>query len=124
MRLDHLRATTSECAICAVAVAVRYGRDAGVFRDVARASGDYRGFAVSAVTATDSVVLVDDLVVRFGELEAVAGMSFAVAGGEVFALLGPNGAGKTTTIRVLTTLLEPTSGRALVAGYDVRRQSL
>ena len=69
-------------------------------------------------------MLVDDLVVRFGELEAVAGMSFAVAPGEVFALLGPNGAGKTTTIKVLTTLLEPTSGRALVAGYDVRRDSL
>jgi ABC-2 type transport system ATP-binding protein len=64
-------------------------------------------------------VLVDDLVVRFAELEAVAGVSFAVAAGEVFALLGPNGAGKTTTIRVLTTLLPATSGRALVAGHDV-----
>jgi len=69
-------------------------------------------------------VLVDDLVVRFEEVEAVGGVSFAVAPGEVFGLLGPNGAGKTTTIRVLTTLLAPTSGRALVAGFDVRRQSL
>jgi ABC-2 type transport system ATP-binding protein len=69
-------------------------------------------------------VLVDDLVVRFGELEAVGGVSFAVAPGEVFGLLGPNGAGKTTTIRVLTTLLEPTAGRALVAGFDVRNDSL
>jgi ABC-2 type transport system ATP-binding protein len=75
-------------------------------------------------------VLVDDLVVRFplrgqrGELEAVGGISFAVAPGEVFGLLGPNGAGKTTTIRVLTTLLEPSAGRALVAGYDVRGDSL
>jgi ABC-2 type transport system ATP-binding protein len=69
-------------------------------------------------------VLVDDLVVSFGELEAVAGVSFAVAQGEVFGLLGPNGAGKTTTIRVLTTLLPPTSGRALVAGHDVRADSL
>jgi ABC-2 type transport system ATP-binding protein len=69
-------------------------------------------------------VLVDDLVVRFGELEAVGGISFAVAHGEVFGLLGPNGAGKTTTIRVLTTLLAPTDGRALVAGYDVRGDSL
>jgi ABC-2 type transport system ATP-binding protein len=69
-------------------------------------------------------VLVDDLVVRFGELEAVAGVSFAVAQGEVFGLLGPNGAGKTTAIRVLTTLLPPTSGRALVAGHDVRTDSL
>jgi ABC-2 type transport system ATP-binding protein len=64
-------------------------------------------------------VLVDDLVVRFGEITAVGGVSFAVAPGEVFGLLGPNGAGKTTTIRVLTTLLAPTAGRALVAGFDV-----
>jgi ABC-2 type transport system ATP-binding protein len=69
-------------------------------------------------------LLVDDLVVRFGELEAVGGVSFAVAPGEVFGLLGPNGAGKTTTIRVLTTLLPPSSGRALVAGHDVRQESL
>jgi ABC-2 type transport system ATP-binding protein len=69
-------------------------------------------------------VLVDNLVVRFGELTAVGGVSFAVAPGEVFGLLGPNGAGKTTTIRVLTTLLAPTEGRALVAGHDVRADSL
>jgi ABC-2 type transport system ATP-binding protein len=71
-----------------------------------------------------SSVLVDNLVVDFDELRAVGGVSFAVMRGEVFGLLGPNGAGKTTTIRVLTTLLKPTSGRALVAGYDVREQSL
>jgi ABC-2 type transport system ATP-binding protein len=69
-------------------------------------------------------VLVDDLIVRFGEVEAVAGVSFAVAPGEVFGLLGPNGAGKTTTIRVLTTLLPPTEGRALVAGHDTVRDGL
>jgi ABC-2 type transport system ATP-binding protein len=69
-------------------------------------------------------VLIDDLVVRFGQLQAVGGVSFAVAPGEVFGLLGPNGAGKTTTIRVLTTLLAPTSGRALVAGFDVRSDPL
>jgi ABC-2 type transport system ATP-binding protein len=73
---------------------------------------------------TAPAVLVDDLVVRFGELTAVGGVSFAVSPGEVFGLLGPNGAGKTTTIRVLTTLLVPTEGRALVAGFDVRRDSL
>jgi ABC-2 type transport system ATP-binding protein len=69
-------------------------------------------------------VLVDDLVVRFGEVQAVRGVSFAVSAGEVFGLLGPNGAGKTTTIRVLTTLLRPTQGRALVAGHDVVREGL
>ncbi len=72
----------------------------------------------------DPAVLVDDLVVCFGSLRAVGGVSFAVAPGEVFGLLGPNGAGKTTTIRVLTTLLPPDSGRALVAGHDVRSESL
>ena len=66
-----------------------------------------------------TAVRVDELVVRFGEIEAVAGVSFDVARGEVFGLLGPNGAGKTTTIRVLTTLLPPSSGRASVAGHDV-----
>jgi ABC-2 type transport system ATP-binding protein len=74
--------------------------------------------------ARPTAVLVDGLVVRFGALEAVAGVSFAVASGEVFGLLGPNGAGKTTTLRVLTTLLPPTEGRALVCGYDVRRNGL
>jgi ABC-2 type transport system ATP-binding protein len=75
-------------------------------------------------TAADPAVLVDDLVVRFDQLVAVGGVSFAVAPGEVFGLLGPNGAGKTTIIRVLTTLLAPTAGRALVAAHDVRGESL
>ena len=85
---------------------------------------------MSAPAGRAPSVLVDDLVVRFpirGQpepLEAVGGISFAVAPGEVFGLLGPNGAGKTTTIRVLTTLLTPSAGRALVAGYDVREDSL
>jgi len=80
--------------------------------------------AAPAAAVEEAVVLVDGLVVRFGEVEAVRGISFAVAPGEVFGLLGPNGAGKTTTIRVLTTLLQPTAGRALVAGRDVIRQGL
>jgi ABC-2 type transport system ATP-binding protein len=69
-------------------------------------------------------VLVDGLVVRFDEIEAVAGVSFAVNAGEIFGLLGPNGAGKTTTIRVLTTLLKPSAGRAVVAGHDTVREGL
>jgi ABC-2 type transport system ATP-binding protein len=55
----------------------------------------------------------------FGTLGAVQSLNFSVGKGEVFGLLGPNGAGKTTTIRMLTTLLVPSSGSALVAGYDV-----
>ena len=58
---------------------------------------------------------------QFGEFVAVRDVSFEVAEGENFGLLGPNGAGKSTLIRLLTTLLEPTSGTAEVAGYDVRR---
>lgn len=54
---------------------------------------------------------------------AVDGVSLQVARGEVFGLLGPNGAGKSTTIRMLCTLLEPTSGTARVAGFDIRRQA-
>jgi ABC-2 type transport system ATP-binding protein len=56
-------------------------------------------------------------------LVAVDGISFGIREGEVFGLLGPNGAGKTTTIKMLCTLLEPTSGTALVNGYDVTRQA-
>jgi ABC-2 type transport system ATP-binding protein len=55
----------------------------------------------------------------FGEIEAVRGVSFEVAAGEVFGFLGPNGAGKTTTINMLCTLAKPTGGSALVAGHDV-----
>jgi ABC-2 type transport system ATP-binding protein len=85
-----------------------------------RADAEDRALGAESTPA----LLVDGLVVRFGELEAVGGVSFAVARGEVFGLLGPNGAGKTTTIRVLTTLLAPNEGRALVAGHDVRGESL
>jgi ABC-2 type transport system ATP-binding protein len=69
-------------------------------------------------------VLAESLVVRFGDFTAVADVSLAVTRGEVFGLLGPNGAGKTTTLRVLTTLLKATRGRALVAGYDVGADGL
>jgi ABC-2 type transport system ATP-binding protein len=58
----------------------------------------------------------------FGEVEAVRGVEFEVAAGEVFGFLGPNGAGKTTTINMLCTLAKPTGGSARVAGYDVVRE--
>lgn len=63
-----------------------------------------------------------ELVRDFDKARAVDGVSFAVAAGEVFGFLGPNGAGKTTTVRMLTTLLEPTSGRVVIGGFDVDHQ--
>jgi ABC-2 type transport system ATP-binding protein len=59
-----------------------------------------------------------------GGVEAVKGISFDVASGEVFGLLGPNGAGKSTTIGMLTTTIRPTAGTAVLAGYDVVEQPL
>ncbi len=92
--------------------------------DAERPGGERAVLSPNAAAPSDPAVLVDDLVVRYDETLAVGGVSFAVAPGEVFGLLGPNGAGKTTTIRVLTTLLPPSDGRALVAGHDVRSESL
>ena len=62
---------------------------------------------------------VQDIRKRFGDFTAVDGISFTVPPGEIFGLLGPNGAGKSTLIRMLTTLLPPSSGTALVGGHDV-----
>src|SRR2546426_3375310 len=59
---------------------------------------------------------------RGGNVEAVAGVDLRVGGGEIFGFLGPNGAGKTTTLRMLATLMKPTSGWATVAGADLSRQ--
>jgi daunorubicin resistance ABC transporter ATP-binding subunit len=67
-------------------------------------------------------VSTDRLTKRFGDFTAVDEISFAVPAGTVVALLGPNGAGKTTTVRMLATLLAPTSGSATVCGYDVVRE--
>jgi ABC-2 type transport system ATP-binding protein len=65
-------------------------------------------------------VQAEQLVKRFGDLEAVGGVSFEVPEGSVLGMLGPNGAGKTTTVRMLTTLLRPDGGTARVHGIDVR----
>jgi ABC-2 type transport system ATP-binding protein len=65
---------------------------------------------------------VRSIVKKFGDFTAVDGISFAVEEGEIFGLLGPNGAGKSTLIRMLVTLLPPTSGTALVGGFDIMKQ--
>jgi len=67
-------------------------------------------------------VEVDRLVKRFGDFTAVDHVSLQTSKGEIFGFLGPNGAGKSTTIRMLCGLLRPTSGKAMVAGYDVARE--
>jgi ABC-2 type transport system ATP-binding protein len=68
-------------------------------------------------------IVAEGLERAFGEVLAVQGIDIAVEEGEIFGFLGPNGAGKTTTVRMLTTLLLPTGGRASVAGHDVRSQA-
>jgi ABC-2 type transport system ATP-binding protein len=67
-------------------------------------------------------VIAEGLVKTYGSVRALDGLDLAIPEGSVLALLGPNGAGKTTAVRVLTTLLQPDSGRAEVAGFDVLRQ--
>ncbi len=67
-------------------------------------------------------IIVKDLRKRYGDVEALRGVSFNVKRGEIFGLLGPNGAGKTTTIHILTTVIRPTSGYAEVAGHDVVKE--
>jgi ABC-2 type transport system ATP-binding protein len=77
---------------------------------------------VTATGARDcgpSAIMTERLVRRFGDKTAVDGVDLDIRRGEIYGFLGPNGAGKSTTVRVLCTLLTPTSGRAFVAGHDV-----
>lgn len=67
----------------------------------------------------ESLVCVESLTKRYGDIAAVDGISFDVRAGEIFGFLGPNGAGKTTTIKMLTGLVRPTSGTARICGYDI-----
>ena len=66
-----------------------------------------------------TILEVKDLVKKYGDFAAVKGISFDIREGEIFSLLGPNGAGKTTTISILSTLLEPTAGQAVIGGHSV-----
>src|SRR5574337_972055 len=65
-----------------------------------------------------------NLTKRYGRLTAVNGINLEIAAGQVFGFLGPNGAGKTTTIKMMAGLLQPTSGKALIGGYDVQQEPL
>ena len=70
---------------------------------------------------SEDIIEVDGLTKKFKEFIAVDSISFDVKKGEIFGFLGPNGAGKSTTIRMLTTLLTPTSGTAKVDGFDIKK---
>jgi len=69
------------------------------------------------------MITVQNLAKRYGDVEAVRGLSFSAAKGEIVGFLGPNGAGKTTTLRMLTTYLPPSGGTATVAGFDIITQA-
>jgi ABC-2 type transport system ATP-binding protein len=86
--------------------------------DAATAIPPSEGVSVPAIVETH------DLARSFGEIQAVKGVSFEIAEGEVFSLLGPNGAGKTTTISMLSCLIPPTSGDATVGGHSIVRDSM
>mgnify|MGYP001489730071 FL=1 len=70
------------------------------------------------------ILEVKDLVKHYGDFQAVKGVSFSIAEGEIFSLLGPNGAGKTTTISMLSTLYTPTSGDASIDGHSVTKEPM
>src|SRR5512136_3288505 len=76
------------------------------------------------MSANQAAIAVTNLVKTYGEIKAVQGVSFEVRHGEIFSLLGPNGAGKTTTISMLSTLLRPDDGDALVMGHSVRHDPM
>ena len=78
---------------------------------------------MSNLPTTPYAIETHDLVRSFGEVRAVNGVDLAVRKGEIYGFLGPNGAGKTTVIRMLVTLLAPTSGSIMVAGHDVMRDA-
>jgi ABC-2 type transport system ATP-binding protein len=75
------------------------------------------------VVMSPNIIEAKGLVKQYSTVEAVRGLNFAIRRGEIFGFLGPNGAGKTTTISMLSCLLEPTAGTAIVAGYDVMKAS-
>ena len=72
---------------------------------------------------TDYAIELDAVTKRFGDSQALRGVTFSTPVGSVLGVLGPNGAGKTTTINILSTLIRPSSGRAVVAGHDVVKQA-
>jgi len=79
--------------------------------------------SASPTNTAQPAIAVENIIKRYGDFEAVKGITFDVTDGEIFGLLGPNGAGKSTLIRMMTTLIPVTSGKAIIAGHDVSRDS-
>ncbi|MDQ1279234.1 MAG: transporter ATP-binding protein [Thermoproteota archaeon] len=73
---------------------------------------------------SESAIIIEDLVKKFEDVIAVDDVNLQVANGELFGLLGPNGAGKTTIINILCGLIKPTSGSAIIGGYDVQNEPM
>ena len=106
---------------------LRYGGRSGDFvsRAGERPVAEYRKSPAELLRSprcVSAMIDVQDLVKNFGDFCAVDHVSFAVPEGQIFAFLGPNGAGKTTTIKMLTTVLQPTSGMLRVDGHDPQRE--
>ncbi len=70
------------------------------------------------------IIETTDLGKKYGEVIAVQNLTLSIQAGEIFGLLGPNGAGKTTTVKMLTTLIKPTQGRAYICGYDIVKEPI
>jgi len=79
------------------------------------------GFAVIPQVSTSSVIAIHDIVHRYGDRAALNGVSFEVRPAEIFGLLGPNGSGKTTLFRILSTLMVPVGGQAVILGHNVAK---
>ena len=82
----------------------------------------YEGTVCFEMNTMDTAIDVKSLTKQFGNIVALKGISFSSNKGEIYGLIGPNGAGKTTTLRILGTLIKPTSGSAEVFGHDVVKE--
>jgi len=87
--------------------------------DRSHSSPHARGISPAGANGSSNAIEVEHIVKKYGDFTAVSDISFSVKEEEIFGLLGPNGAGKSTLIRMMTTLIPITSGRALIAGHDV-----